>query len=94
MYRDPYMNDFENRIEDARKRENEMNNFTSMAQERRFEALKNNEDFQLTAPEGEDSDEDSLGEQTTNQSIEIEVVDEWDGQPDEAQEWHDFDPDC
>jgi|TARA_R100000656_G_scaffold42720_1_gene35280 predicted amidophosphoribosyltransferase len=19
---------------------------------------------------------------------------EWDGQPDEAQEWHDFDPDC
>ena len=20
--------------------------------------------------------------------------DEWDGQPDEAQEWHDFDPDC
>tara|TARA_Y100001951_G_C11053449_1_gene136870 strand:+ start:102 stop:380 length:279 start_codon:yes stop_codon:yes gene_type:complete len=92
------MNDFENRIEDARKRENEMNNFTSMAQERRFEALKNelqtDEDFRLTAPEGEDSDEDSLGEQTTNQSIEIEVVDEWDGQPDEAQEWHDFDPDC
>ena len=26
--------------------------------------------------------------------IEIEIVDEWDGQPDEAQEWHDFDPDC
>jgi len=22
------------------------------------------------------------------------VCDEWDGQPDEAQEWHDFDPDC
>ena len=94
MYRDPYMNDFENRIEDARKRENEMNNFTSMAQERRFEALKNNENFQLTAPEGEDSDEDSLGELSTNDAIEIEIVDEWDGQPDEAQEWHDFDPDC
>ena len=28
--------------------------------------LKADEDFQLTAPEGEDSDEDSLGEQTTN----------------------------
>lgn len=21
-------------------------------------------------------------------------IDEWDGQPDEAQEWYDFDPDC
>ena len=28
--------------------------------------MKADEDFQLTAPEGEDSDEDSLGEQTTN----------------------------
>jgi len=74
MYRDPYMNDWENTIEDARRKENEP--------------------FQLTAPDGEDSDEDSLGEQTTNDSIEIEIVDEWDGQPDEAQEWHDFDPDC
>ena len=74
MYRDPYKNDWENTIEDARRKENEP--------------------FQLTAPDGEDSDEDSLGEQTTNDSIEIEIVDEWDGQPDEAQEWHDFDPDC
>ena len=74
MYRDPYMNDWENTIEDARRKENEP--------------------FQLTAPDGEDSEEDSLGEQTTNDSIEIEIVDEWDGQPDEAQEWHDFDPDC
>lgn len=23
-----------------------------------------------------------------------EDYDDWDGQPDEAQEWHDFDPDC
>jgi len=23
-----------------------------------------------------------------------ECMGEWDGQPDEAQEWHDFDPDC
>ena len=74
MYRDPYMNDWENTIEDARRKENEP--------------------FQLTAPDGKDSDEDSLGEQTTNDSIEIEIVDERDGQPDEAQEWHDFDPDC
>ena len=74
MYRDPYLNDWENTIEDARRKENEP--------------------FQLTAPEGKDSDEDSLGEQTTNDSIEIEIVDERDGQPDEAQEWHDFDPDC
>jgi hypothetical protein len=84
MYRDPYKNDWENRIEDARKRENEMLSINSLT----------NEPFQLTAPDGEDSDEDSLGEQTTNDSIEIEIVDEWDGQPDEAQEWHDFDPDC
>ena len=84
MYRDPYMNDFENRIEHARKRENEMMSFDKLP----------TEEFRLTAPEGEDSDEDSLGEQTTNQSIAIEIVDEWDGQPDEAQEWHDFDPDC
>ena len=74
MYRDPYLNDWENTIEEARRKENEP--------------------FELTAPEGEDGDEDSLGEQTTNDSIEIEIVDEWDGQPDEAQEWHDFDPDC
>ena len=25
---------------------------------------------------------------------ENEYDDDWDGQPDEAQEWHDFDPDC
>jgi hypothetical protein len=25
---------------------------------------------------------------------ELYEEDEWDGQPDEAQEWHDFDPDC
>jgi len=54
MYRDPYMNDWENTIEEARRKENEP--------------------FQLTAPEGEDSDEDSLGDQTTNDSTEIEIV--------------------
>lgn len=26
--------------------------------------------------------------------VEDEDEPEWDGQPDEAQEWHDFDPDC
>jgi len=33
----------------------------------------------------------SLSEEITEQS---ENEDEYDGQPDEAQEWHDFDPDC
>ena len=36
--------------------------------------LQTDEEFRLTAPEEEDSDEDSLGEQTTNLSIEIEIV--------------------
>ena len=42
--------------------------------------LKADEDFQLTAPEGEDSDEDSLGELTTRDafgsSIEIKLISE------------------
>ena len=79
-----------------------MNEFTSMAQKRRFEALKNelqtDEEFRLTAPEGEDQDEDSLGELSTNGSIEIDVEDsrdlydeiyEDDGQPTEYEEWQD-----
>ena len=98
MYRDPYMNDFENRIEDARKRENEqMSDWRNFVHSDHLISLRNeDENFKLTAPEGEDSDEDSLGDQTTNggSSIEIEIEDERDGQPDEAQEWHDFDPDC
>ena len=28
------------------------------------------------------------------EDVELESEDEYDGQPDEAQEWHDFDPDC
>ena len=36
--------------------------------------LQTDEEFRLTAPETEDNDEDSLGEQTTNLSIEIEIV--------------------
>jgi hypothetical protein len=32
------------------------------------------EEFQLTPPEGWDDNEDSLGDQTTNDSIEIEIV--------------------
>jgi hypothetical protein len=30
----------------------------------------------------------------TNGLLDDEVEEEHDGQPDEAQEWHDFDPDC
>ena len=87
-----------------------MNEFTSMAQKRRFEALKNelqtDKEFCLTAPEGENQDEDSLGELETNEfdSIEIDIEDsrdmydeisdnelyEDDGQPDEYTEWQDF----
>ena len=57
---------------------NELNNeqqFTSMAQRRRFEMLKNelqtDEEFRLTAPEGENSDDDSIGELSTQDGIEI-----------------------
>ena len=57
---------------------NELNNeqqFTSMAQKRRFEMLKNelqtDEEFRLTAPEGENQDQDSLGELSTQDGIEI-----------------------
>ncbi len=49
---------------------NELNNeqqFTSMAHKRRVERLQ--EEFQLTAPEGENQDEDSLGELSTNDGI-------------------------
>ena len=51
-------------------------NFTSMAQKRRFERLKNelqtDEEFRLTAPEGENQDEDSLGELSTQDGIVID----------------------
>lgn len=45
-------------------------NFTSMAHKRRVERLQ--EEFQLTAPEGENQDEDSLGELSTNDGIVID----------------------
>ena len=51
----------------------ELNNeqqFTSMAHKRRVERLQ--EDFQLTAPEGENSDDDSIGELSTQDGIIID----------------------
>ena len=92
-----------------RKRKMIMNEFTSMGQKRRFEALKSelktNEEFQLTAPEGESQDEDSLGDLDTNEFIddsrdemeayegEDAIADDFfyedDGQPDEYTEWQD-----
>ena len=51
----------------------ELNNeqqFTSMAHKRRVERLR--EDFQLTAPEGWDSDDGSIGELSTQDGIIIE----------------------
>jgi len=66
-----------------------MDKFTSNAQQRRFEMLKNefqsDEEFCLTAPEGEDNGEDSLGELSTFDGSE----DSYDGQPDEYTEWQD-----
>jgi hypothetical protein len=45
-----------------------------------------------------DCDEEFIPEQTDeidDEDINEGDIDSWDdGQPDEAQEWHDFDPDC
>ena len=59
------------------------------------------EGFNLTAPDGYENDEsDSLGEQTTNDSMEAyagedAIADDFyfedDGQPTEYEEWQDFD---
>ena len=48
--------------------------------------------FDLQPPEGYESDQDSLGELSTNDSIEIEIEDEYedDGQPTEYDEWQDL----
>ena len=68
-----------------------MDKFTSNAQLRRFEMLKNelqcDEEFCLTAPEGEDSGKDSLGELSTFDGLDEEYND---GQPSEYDEWQDF----
>ena len=45
------------------------------------------EEFQLSAPENWDGDEDSLGELSTFDGGEY---DEYDGQPDEYTEWQDY----
>ena len=95
-HNDPYLNDFENRIEAARQRENEG-----------IDAMQTNDTFDLQPPEGYESDEDSLGDLETNDSIEIDIEDsrdlfeddehgdyrfesdEFDGQPTEYEEWQD-----
>jgi hypothetical protein len=38
--------------------------------------------------------ENDLVMPTCDDCAEFDMWDEWDGQPDEMQEWHDFDPDC
>ena len=62
------------------------------------EAMQQSEDFQLSPPEGYEGDDsdDSLGELSTNGSIEIDIEDsrDWDlydddGQPTEYEEWQD-----
>jgi hypothetical protein len=56
------------------------------------DAMKTSGSFDLQPPEGYESDEDSLGEMSTDLSIEIEIEDEYedDGQPSEYDEWQDF----
>ena len=85
-HNDPYLNDWENTIEAARQRENEQE----------F-AMQTPDSFDLQPPEGYESDEDSLGELSTNDGIELYIDDsrdlfeddEYDGQPDEYTEWQD-----
>jgi hypothetical protein len=55
------------------------------------------EGFNLSAPDGYESDEDSLGELSTNDGIEYiddsrdeMEADEYDGQPTEYEEWQDL----
>ena len=76
-HNDPYLNDWENTVEAARQRENELE----------FD-MQTNDSFDLQPPEGYESDGDSLGELSTNDSIEIEIED--DGQPSEYDEWQDL----
>ena len=56
------------------------------------DAMKTSGSFDLQPPEGYESDEDSLGEMSTDQAIEIEIEDEYedDGQPTEYDEWQDL----
>ena len=40
------------------------------------------------------SEDDVADMMRANDILDEEDEDDWDGQPDEAQEWYDFDPDC
>ena len=42
----------------------------------------------------EDDVEDMLDANELSARFQEDADEEWDGQPDEAQEWYDFDPDC
>jgi hypothetical protein len=42
----------------------------------------------------DDFDDITCEEYYTVTGCDPEEYEDWDGQPDEAQEWHDFDPDC
>ena len=41
-----------------------------------------------------DDVEDMLDANELSSRFQEDADEEWDGQPDEAQEWYDFDPDC
>ena len=47
--------------------------FDGLDTEAKRNVLQADDEFRLAAPENEDSDEDSLGEQTTNLELEIEI---------------------
>lgn len=51
-------------------------------------------DWSEGADENEDDCDDDGRFATDAEADEEAVSGEWDGQPDEMQEWHDFDPDC
>ena len=38
--------------------------------------------------------EDEVADMAHSNEFFLDEDEEWDGQPDEAQEWYDFDPDC
>ncbi len=51
-------------------------------------------DWSWSEPSEDDSDDDGRFASDGEADENAVSGDDWDGQPDEAQEWHDFDPDC
>ena len=59
-----------------------------------YDFLAENQSFR-TAFQGVGNSEATIVDLgVVDEEVEMDVEEEPDGQPDEAQEWHDFDPDC